>query len=105
MDLFRRQTAFLCADTPDGEKPAGHCDFRSKGAGYRQGALVVSAGGVAAKPGRAFREGGGHNGPLGKAFGAGHGKGLGLYKAEPTVQGLLHGFRGPLARGGGFFFA
>ena len=77
----------------------------SQGLCYGQGALVVSAGGIAPQVRCPFGQGGGHNGALRKALGRGHGKGRCLHKAETVVHGFPHGRLRPLAGGGGVLLA
>ena len=79
--------------------------FCAQGPGHGQGALVISAGGIASQAGNALRQGCGNDGPLGKTLGRGHRKPGHLHKAEVAVEGPGHCGGFPLARGGGLLFA
>ena len=105
MEFFQLEATRLGCNALDGKEAAVHLHLGSQGAGYSQGALIVSAGRIATQVGSTIGQGRGNDGPLGKALGRRHGKTGGLRKTEAAIDGFPHVLRGPLTRGGGLGLA
>ena len=105
VDFFQIQAAGRSADTRYNDSVTINRNLRSKGFGGRNGAFVVSAGGIAVQVGSSLGQGGGDDGPLGEALGRRHRQVLGRNEAEIAIHFARHFLRGPLAGGRGFLGA